>query len=227
MLSGSKVYYLLVSCLCWIGSSAYSVVFMDIDPIGVLLNKDGSDSGRLYTGTFDITVGDGSVRVKLGAPYAMPAEALADIAGYNPTDFTITSATAYFYLRDDTKDSVTEEVRVQFLRNSSYAGSGGDYDFAKGRISDQGFSIFDGKVNPTVLSALSNGKIGYTVMADRGNLILDYARLDVVAIAKSGSTTTFTQASVPEPASTAGVLTLGLLGWAAARSRNRRTSRPD
>lgn len=227
MLRGSKVYYWLVCCLGWIGSNAYSVVFLDIDPIGVHLNKDGPSSGRSYTGTFDITVGDGSVQVSLGAPYAMSAEALTDIAGYNPTDFTLSSATAYFYLRDDTPDPATEEVRIQFLRNSSYTGSGGDYEFARGQILNQGSSIFDDTVNPTVLASLSNGRIEYTVMADRGNFILDYARLDVVAIAKSGSPAASNQASVPEPASTAGVLTVGLLGWAAARSRKRKISHRD
>ena len=221
MFRQSTFWYLVWVCLNALGINAYAVVFEDIDSIGAYLNKDGTSSQRLYTGTFDIAQGDGPASVTLGTPYASPSQTLSDIAGYNRTDFTISSATAYFYIRDDASDSATEEVRIQFLRNDAYNGSGGDYEFARGQISNKSFSIFGGSVNSTVVASLVNGVIQYTVEADRGDFILDYARLTVVATANSSGPTGSDLTSVPEPTWTTGVTAIALVGVLAARKATR------
>lgn len=213
--------FLVWVCLTTLGVNTYSVVFMDVDSIGAYLNKDGTSSQRIYTGTFDIAQGDGPTSVTLGTPYASPSQTLSDIAGYNRTDFTISSATAYFYIRDDASDSGTEEVRIQFVRNDAYNGSGGDYEFARGQIANKSFSIFGGSVNSTVVASLVDGVIQYTVEADRDDFILDYARLTVVATANSSGPAGSDLTSVPEPTWTVGVATMALLGFVATRKGKR------
>jgi hypothetical protein len=204
---------------------------MDVDAIAFLMNKDGSSSQRTYTGTFNISVGDDSAKVTIGAPYANSPEHYTDIAGYNPSKHTITSATAYFYVRDEGTDSATEEIRIEFVRDGTDDSSGGDYDFGRGQISNRSFTLFDGKLNSTVLGALKDGVIEYTLEADRGDFVLDFARLEVFAVQNSdlslslspSLTTASSSATVPEPAATAGWVTASLVAIAALRSRRRVT----
>jgi hypothetical protein len=203
-----------------VGSHTYAAAFMDIDAIGVLMNKDGTSSQRTYAGTFNISVGDGPGTVTIGAPYANSPELYSDVAGYSPSQFTITSATAYFYVRDEGSDSGTEEVRIEFIRGSGDDGSGGDYDFDRGQISNRSFTLFDGNLNSTVIGALEDGVIQYTLEADRGDFVFDFARLEVFTVANP-STTGSSPTTVPEPAATAGWVTASLLAIAALRARRR------
>jgi hypothetical protein len=194
---------------------------MDVDEIAALMNKDGTSSQRIYTGTFNISVGDGSGTVTIGAPYADSLEHYTDIAGYNPSQHIITRATAYFYVRDDGTDSGTEEVRIEFIRDSGDDGSGSDYDFERGQIANRSFSLFDGNLNSTVIGALEDGIIQYTLEADRGDFVFDFARLEVLTVPNPSYSTGSSPATVPEPAATAGWVTASLFAIAALRARRR------
>jgi hypothetical protein len=123
-------------------------------------------------------------------------------------------------VRDDGTDSGTEEVRIEFVRGPADDSSGGDYDFDRGQISNRSFTLFDGNLNSTVIGALEDGVIQYTLEADRGDFVFDFARLEVLAVPnpnyQAGSSPT-----VPEPGATAGWVGASLLAIAALRARRR------
>lgn len=201
---------------------AHAAVFMDIDAIGVLLSKDSISAQRTYTGTFDISAANSVGTVTIGAPYADSSVFYTGVTGYQSSSYVITSATAYFYIRDDASDSDTEEVRISFLQSASDGGSGSDFEFARGRVANRDFTVFYGALNSTLTGALQDGVIEYNLRTDRGDFVLDFARLEVVASPGAGLDAT----AVPEPGAVTGCVSTILLVMAAVRSRHRVVS-PD
>lgn len=216
-------------------ASSHAIEFRDIDEIGLYMRHNGPDAQKTYSGSFNILLGDGSVSVTIGSPYYSTPLTLKDLAGFDPDQYSITSATAYFYFRDDGSDNDREEVRVEFAREKSKSdddkaedagdkdkGTGNDYDFSDGTIANKRFTVFSDALNATVLAALEDGHINYEIRADKGDFYFDYARLEVMAdFTRRNPDLSGDRIAVPDSGSTVAMMLVGGAGLLALARRFR------
>ena len=221
-------FFILAGCTLAGTLATSATVFQDIDTVGIYMKKDGSDAQKKVSGHFDILVGDNSFDVTIGSPYFATSQTFDDIAGYDPNAYSITESTAFFYFRDDATDSDKEEVRIKFLEDSGDHdggdGDGNDYEFARNSVNNKTFSIFSDSVNATIEAALQDGVLAYQIKADKGDFIFDFARLEVVATARttpSSPAPTNLRTSIPDSGSSIGMLILGGLGLIARTQRRK------
>lgn len=218
--------FILAGCTLAGTLATPATVFRDIDTVGIYMKKEGSDAQKKVSGTFDIVVGDGSFNVTIGSPYLPTPQAFDDVAGYKPSDFVVTGATAFFYFRDDAADNEKEEVQIKFVKSpgdhDGGGGDGNDFKFAEAELNNKTFTILSGSVNATIVAALHDGVLAYEVKADKGDFYFDFARLEVQATAVPSAPVPQTLATpLPDSGSAMGLLLLGGLAVQACRRARR------
>ena len=191
-------------------ASASAVAFRDVDSFigangrGVLVNQSTSANG-----SFSIVAPSEGNSITIGSGYTDAGATYSDIAGFRPGIDLATSASAFFYFRDD-HDTQADRVNVT-LDNLSFINN---Y-----KIDAPVF--FGGVLAANILVQLNtDGKLSYAV-TPQGNLdfYLEYARLDVNAtIGQQGTT------AIPDAGSSAALLACGLAGIALCAVR--RPARP-
>jgi len=173
--------------------SVYAVPFRDVDSFmnnnkGVLVTKTAP-----LTGAFSILApGDGD-SIKIGAGYTDSGTTYTDISGFRPGIDMATSASAFFYFRDD-NDAAADRVNVT-LDNLAFVDN----------YKIESPIYFGGTLAANLLVQLnSDGKLVYSV-TPQGNLdfYVEYARLEVNATLGGSSQV---PASVPEGGSTVALL---------------------
>ncbi len=144
--------------------SSPQLLFQDFVAVGTTLS-----AGDSFSGTFNIqTAGSGSTSINVG--YANAGETFTDRGGYLP--FTpLTSAKAYFYIRDANQGNDTLGLSLggsQFLNSDTGSGSA--------------FAILEGIADLSLLQ--TNGWLSYSISqlgTSRGsNFTVDYVQLQVV-----------------------------------------------
>jgi hypothetical protein len=184
--------------------------YQDIDLINKTLNGGSGSTG----GRFDIRPGasDASPSVTIGTfpdagnQYLNAGTTYNDIVGFDPAAaYDIVSAYAYFYLRN------AQDLVDVFSINLT------DFDYLFEFQGDGSQFIVSDEVNGLSLTFLNdNGYLDYTVTREGGDFTVDYAQLQVVALAGSGPTI---PGAVPDAGSTAGMLGGALLIIGALRRR--------
>lgn len=185
-------------------ASANAVPFRDIDAWNSTLIDQHNTTAN---GTFDIVTGDNDVNITIvGSGYSDAGSIYSDIAGFVQGNYTIDSATLFFYFRDDTDPgNATESVTVSI---------DGSVFVNQQTIANGLFSIFGGGATVGIMSSLSDGILSYEVARHAGDFYFDYARLEVTATLNTQPPT-----NVPDGGSTAILMGLGLLGFAGLRHR--------
>lgn len=181
-------------------ASAVTMTYVDIDRPDKEIAQ-----GKSYSGNFNIVTGDGDVNIVISG-YTSGNGTFSDIAGY-PANGTLTSATAYFYLKDANQGQDMWEIELNMK----------DFLEGSGTLSGQKYYTQFGTVGGAQFDFLNNnGHISYTVsnISDNpGNgakFTLEFARL--VATAE-------TRTSVPDGGATLALLGLSTMGMAAIRRK--------
>lgn len=188
---------------------SYGVAFRDVDSFV------SNGTGKLVTqttpvsGSFVIVApGDGdTIKIPIGSGYSDAGTIYSDISGFRPGIDTVTSAQAFFYVRDD-NDAAADRINVS-LDNFSFVDN---YKitapvFVGGTLSAN-----------IVVSLNKDGRLDYMI-TPQGNLdfYIEYARLDVTATLGGAVTPA---ATVPEGGSTLlflGIAFFGFAGFAYAK----------
>lgn len=207
---------------------AHATLFQDVDAFGVYMKKTGNDGEKKVTGTFNILTGDGFASITIGSPYYSTSQTFTDIAGYDPSAYSITEATAFFYFRDDASDAEAEAVKVKFIKDSGDhdggGGDGNDFVFYDSNLNNKSFTLFSDTVNASVLAAIQDGVLEYEIKADRGDFYFDFARLEVLTSPIIAPAPPGTRTPVPDAGSALGMLALGGLGLAISTRLKRRVA---
>lgn len=175
--------------------SSSLLVFQDFVQVGRTLN-----AGESLTGTFNIVnAGSGATAVMGG--YTNVGETFADVGGYVPPT-SLTSAKAYFYIRDANQGNDTVGLSLggtQFFNSS--AGSGNSY------------AILEGIADLSLLQ--TNGMLSYSISqgdSRASSFTVDYVQLQVVTPAGASA--------VPEGGMSIALLSVGLVALALIKRKN-------
>lgn len=188
-------------------ASAVTITYQDIDKPNVLIK-----SGKSFQGDFDIVTGDGDQNIVIsGYTPAATNGTFSDLAGYT-ADGTLTSASAFFYLRDANQGNDSWDINVDIydFLNGTGGSLGGNSQYTHTRVFGSSEVAF------TFLS--NNGHISYTVenTSKNGEFTLEFARLTAT---KEVLESENTPVSVPDGGMTVALLGFTLTGMAALRRK--------
>jgi hypothetical protein len=190
-----------------VSANCGAITFRDIDNPGGLIDS-GQLAGYLdattrptYNGTFNLVTADSEGPFTIGSPYPFFARGTyAEISGFNPDTMEAISGKITFWVKDDEIDSSEAysidlgALNTQFVEGAT---------FASWRFDKAGLSA------DLLVQINETGDLDYHVTATSGDFILDYAMLEIDAVALS----------VPDGGLTAGFLGLALIGVFAVQRR--------
>jgi hypothetical protein len=196
----NKITMLLAAGALVVGAQqAKALTWSDAQNPSDYMNALGLGGGSAsVTGTFDLK-NPGSSTYTITAPYP-GLTTISDQGGFVPGTDVATSATAFFWFRDDNDPNETEHVAVNL----------NGLPFTGGQVTSEGVSVFGGTADVTATINL-NGTVTYTVTATDGDFFFDYADLT--------ATGDVIRTNAPDGGATASLLGVGLLGVAAIRRK--------